>query len=291
MIGSIRLMRTTGPVVVLLLALATIVAHPIAAQNSTPVSDQPVVVAGTAITWIGGWEYDQSDSYSVASVPEQAIFVKQDDDVNAEIGWVKVLTYGPLGEDSAASASEAVDVFAQLHVDGASPNAVAEVGTGELENSTAWALYTFTPSASSELQGQSVASLVTARENGEGGGYVVTSLTAPSYLLEETISQVQNGFTLDGDGQLLEGIDAAELAADLPETESPGAMQESTPVASPEITVLGSSDATPGASPADIPVVSPEATPLGDAEATLAAIQNVADEGTPAASLEPAPAG
>lgn len=280
-----RLTRTTGSIAAVLLVVMALIASPSVAQDSTPTADQPVVVDGTEITWTGEWEYDEEDSYSVASVPEQAIFFQKDEEISEQIGYVELLTHGVLEEGTAANASEAVDVFAELFLEGASPNAIERGATGELEDGTAWGVYTFTPSAADDIQGQSVSSLITASPSGDGG-FTVTSLTAPNDLFEDAITQVQEDFTVDGDDGFFMGIAAEEVAADLPEQVSPGASRESTPVASPEISVL---ESTPVASPGDIPAPSPEATPLGGAEATLAAQQNLAETETPADNLESTP--
>lgn len=281
MMARTRMTRIIGSLVVIALALSAIVAASLAAQEATPTVEQPVVIANIEITWTGPWEYDQSGSYSVAELPDQAIFSQSDDAIDDEIEFVKILTHGMLEDESVSNTTEAIDLFAELFLEGASALGVQQSNTGELENGATWSVYTLTPSASDDLQGQSVASLISASQN-DDGAYVVTSLTSTTDVFETSITQVQNDFTIDGEGQLFEGIDAAEAAADLPESTSPAASGDATPLASPEIIVVGSPEASPVGSPGVIPVAGPDATPLGDAEATLAAIQNLADEGTPA---------
>jgi hypothetical protein len=242
-----------------------------------------VVVAETEITWTGAWEYDTENSYGVTSVPEQAIFFQRDEDIDEEVGFVKLVTFGMLNDDSAASGAEAVGLFAELFLDGMSPNALTETARGEGENGTAWALYTFTPSPIDEVQDQSFSSLISAAQD-DDGAVVITSLTAPTDVFGETIQDVQNVFTLDGDDRFFEDIDVAQIVAGLPAGTSPGQELAATPEASPEATIITSPEATPLGSPGPLPEASPIGTPLTSAEATLAAVQGLAEAATPTAS-------
>lgn len=274
--------RVTGSWALFFLMVMSFMAAPLAAQNSTPRADQPVVVNGTEITWSGEWEYDADDSYSVASVSEQAMFVQKDEDIDDQIGYVTLLSYGVLEQSEAADSSEAVQIFAELLLEGASPNALEQSASGESAGGGVWGLYAFTPSAADDIQGQSIASLIAVSENDEGA-FIVTSLTSPIDLFHDAINQAQNDFRLDGDGRLFEGIDVDDVVEDLHVVMSPGSSRESTPSASPEISVADIDAATPGASPQATPIASPNASPAPGAEATLAAEQDLAEtpESTP----------
>ncbi len=280
--------RTTGLTAVLLLSLALGTATMVEGQESTPGATQPVVMADTEITWTGAWEYDTEDSYDVTSIPEQAIFFQRDEDIDEEVGFVKLLTYGLLGDESAATGPEAVRLFAELFLDGMSPNALTETARGEGGNGTAWALFTFTPSPIDEVQDQSFSSLISAQQD-DTGATVITSLTAPTDLFGETIQDVQNAFVLDGNSRFFDDIDVAQIVAELPEGTSPGQDLAATPAASPEATFITSPEATPDGSSGALPSASPDATPLSGAEATLAAVQGMGQVGTPAASPSGAP--
>jgi hypothetical protein len=286
--------RTTALLVAMLVGVAPVTATIVLGQDASPTAQQPVVVAETEITWTGAWEYDTLGSYSVTSVPDQAIFFQRDEDIDEEIGFVKLLTFGMLMDDSLASADDAVSLFAEFFLDGMSPNALAETARGGTEGVAAWGLYTFTPSPIDDVQDQSFSSLIVA-EQGEGGAFAITSLTAPTDVFAETLEAVRSDFRVDGDGRLFEGIDIAEIMADVPEGESPGQELAESPVASPEATILASPEATPLGDAAGQELATPEATPLDSAEATLVAVQGAAQTPTPtvgeAGSPEPSPEG
>src|SRR5665811_2389716 len=71
---SKRILRSGGVIVALMFGMMAMLASPVTAQDSTPAesspaADQPVVVAGSEISWTGDWQYD-----AASSMEQQATF-------------------------------------------------------------------------------------------------------------------------------------------------------------------------------------------------------------------------
>jgi enamine deaminase RidA (YjgF/YER057c/UK114 family) len=249
-----------GLFIAMALVLGSVLATQILAQDATPLTDQPVTVAGSELTWTGDWTYTTGTS---ALVAEQVTFSQTD----LEKQVLTVLSYGLLTSEAGAEGSTAVDAFAESFLEDGGATDVNQVRTGQLDDGTVWAVYTANASEDAGITtfgDAGLATLVTAAPG--DSGLVVTSLTTNSPLLGDAITKVQGDFTVDGSGQLFPGIDAALVTADLPtgDISVTGVEPGSTPPGSPEAEL----------------VASPGATPLTGPEATLAAIQD--GESTPA---------
>jgi len=217
---SKRILRSGGVIVALMFGMMAMLASPVTAQDSTPAesspaADQPVVVAGSEISWTGDWQYD-----AASSMEQQATFTQ----IDMQDQVLKLVSYGVFQDETVADPGEAIDVFSDAFFEGAGAETVQENGSGELEDGTIWRMYSF------DLQGTGVSFLITATQDDEGA-YVVTSLTANTPVMEETITQVQEEFTIDGDGQFFEGVDAADVTQGLSTQASPEASPASTPAA------------------------------------------------------------
>lgn len=215
-----RLVRSGGVFVALMAGMLAILAGPVAAQDSTPAgsspaSAEPVVVAGSEITWTGDWEYD-----AASSMEQQATFTQ----IDMQNQVLKLLSYGVFQDESVEDSDGAIDVFSDAFFEGAGAATVEENGSGELEDGTIWRMYSF------DLSGTQVSFLITATQDDEGA-FVVTSLTANTPVMADTITQVQDEFSVDGEGQLLEGVDPAEVTQGLSTQASPEASPASTPAA------------------------------------------------------------
>lgn len=213
---TIHLMRRAGILVALMLGLLAIVASPVAAQestptDSTPVVEQPVIVGSTEITWTGDWEYD-----AATATDEQATFTQ----IDIENMVLQLLSYGVIEDVSIEDAEQVIDTtVASLRE---TVESVEENGSGQLDDGTVWRIYTF------ELQGLQVSLLLTV-DQGDDGAFMVTSLIANTSALADAISQVQEDFILNEDGQFFEGLDAAEITEGLPVQATPEASPEATP--------------------------------------------------------------
>lgn len=210
---SKRMIRNFSFVVGLMLGMIAAVANPAAAQDSTPSAspevEQPVVVGETEITWTGEWEYD-----AASSIDEQATFVQ----IDMENAVLKLVSYGQFEDETVEDTDQAIDVFTESYFESAGADAVEENGSGELEDGTIWRLYSF------DLQAVPVSLLITASED-DDAGFVVTTLTANTSAFEDSLTQVQEEFMLDEDGQLFQDLDEGEVTDLLP--------AEGTPEASP----------------------------------------------------------
>lgn len=214
---SKRMLRNVGFAVGLMLGMMATVANPALAQDSTPAStpvvDQSVVVGDAEITWTGEWEYDAANS-----IEEQATFIE----IDMENGVLKLVSYGEfVGGDApqtleGENSDQAIDTFTEAYFERAGAEAVEENGSGELEDGTIWRVYTF------DLQGIDVSLLIAAVER-DDDAFVVTTLTANTSAFEDSLTQVQDEFTLNEDGQLFQDIDKAEVIESLPAQGTPEA--------------------------------------------------------------------
>ncbi len=208
---SIRMIRNVAVIVGLMLGMMATLAHPATAQDSTPAStpvvDQPVVVGSTEITWTGEWEYD-----AASSIEDQATFIQ----IDMEQGVLQLVSYGAFEDAEIEDPDSAIDMFTDAYFESAGAGTVEENGSGELEDGTIWRLYTF------DLQAVQVSLLITAVE-GEDDAFVVTTLTANTSAFEDSLTQVQDEFTLNEDGQLFQDIDEEEVIESLPAQATPEA--------------------------------------------------------------------
>lgn len=201
-----RIARTVAVMAALLLGLLA-VASPIAAQESTPVTTQPIMVGQTELGWTGDWQFDPG-----SSMEQQATLTQ----VDAETSSIKLATYGEFEDESVESPSEALDTFATAFFDGAGAESVLEAGSGELDNGAVWKIYTF------DLQGLQLTFLATVSETADGA-YIVTTLTGNTDQFPATIEQAQQEITLNGEPIYLDGVDAQQVTSGL----------NATPVATP----------------------------------------------------------
>jgi hypothetical protein len=201
-----RMTRTVAVMATLLLGLLAI-ASPVAAQESTPATTQPITVGQTEIGWTGDWQYDAN-----SSMEQQATLTQ----VDAGSGSIKLATYGEFEDESVDNPGDALDTFATAFFDGAGAESVLEAGSGELENGAVWKIYTF------DLQGLQLTFLATVSETADGA-YVVTTLTGNTDQFPATIGQAQEEITLNGEPIYLDGVDAQQVTSGL----------NATPVATP----------------------------------------------------------
>jgi hypothetical protein len=201
-----RITRTVAVMAALLLGLLAIVS-PVAAQDSTPATTQPITVGQTEIGWTGDWQYDAN-----SSMEQQATLTQ----VDAGSGSIKLATYGEFEDESVDNPGDALDTFATAFFDGAGAESVLEAGSGELENGAVWKIYTF------DLQGLQLTFLATVSETADGA-YVVTTLTGNTDQFPATIGQAQEEITLNGEPIYLDGVDAQQVTSGL----------NATPVATP----------------------------------------------------------
>ncbi len=208
---SIRMIRNVAVIVGLMLGMMATVANPALGQDSTPAStpvvEQPVVVGETEINWTGEWEYD-----AASSIEDQATFIQ----IDMEQGILQLVSYGAFEDAEIEDTDAAIDVFTDAYFESAGAGAVEENGSGELEDGTIWRLYTF------DLQGVQVSLLITAVE-GDGDAFVVTTLTANTSAFADSLTQVQEEFTLNEDGQLFPELDEDEVTESLPAQGTPEA--------------------------------------------------------------------
>jgi hypothetical protein len=205
------MIRNIAVIVGLMLGMMATVANPAMGQDSTPAStpmiEQPVVVGETEITWTGEWEYDDA-----SSIEDQATFIL----IDIERGILQLVSYGAFEDELIEDPDAAIDVFTEAYFESAGAGTVEEYGNGELDDGTIWRLFTF------DLQGVQVSLLITAVE-GEDDAFVVTTLTANTSAFEDSVTQVQEEFTLNEDGQLFPDLDEEEVTESLPAQATPEA--------------------------------------------------------------------
>ena len=212
-------MRNTAGLIALLVGLLALAVGPTAAQEaaSSPAADTPVMVGDTEVRWTGAWQYDPASSVAGEQVTLSAF--------DPATGGLKLAMYEEVSGATVASAEDALDRFTEALLEEVSVEAVEQVDSGALDTGGAWGFYTF------ELQGLSLALLITVSETGGGeGAYTVsslaTTLTGDPADLAATITETQEEILLDGEPTFLAGIDVAEITG----------VPVASPVASPEAT-------------------------------------------------------
>lgn len=193
-----------------LAALMVALAAPAAAQESTPranAAEQQTTVGETEVSWSGAWELEEdasTDEIVSLTIPDE------------ERLQVRLATYAEMVDETVDGPEEALGAFADAFLSDPGVGNAVEVESGELEDGTAWAMYTY------DLDGVAVATLFAVNES-EDGLFMVSSVTANVTDFAEVVAIAQEQILLDGEPAFLAGIDAAVIAP------APQASPESTP--------------------------------------------------------------
>lgn len=161
--------------------------------------DETVFVGTTELGWTGGWVYDTS-----SSTPEQATFSL----VDQATGTMKIITYGEFADASIVGTGAAITTFTDAFFQGAGVTNARQVDGGFLTNGNEWRLYSF------NLEGLDLSLFVTGSQN-PNGMFVITTATANTVALQQTLGQVQQDFSLNRTMPVLDGVDPIQVTIGL----------------------------------------------------------------------------
>lgn len=163
------------------------------------VVDETIFVANTEVGWTGPWEYDLA-----SSTTDQATF----SNVDQATGTLKLVTYGEFADQSVAGTGAALTTFTDAFFQGAGATNARQIDGGTLANGSEWRLYSF------NLQGLDLSIFVTGSQIANGM-FVVTTVTANTTAIQQTLAEVQQDFSLNRTTPVFDGVDPIQVTVGL----------------------------------------------------------------------------